>query len=136
MMPTAKAAKSSNDDSAAKADAEQLLSDAQEQAAAVLADALGEPVGTGETDEYRVVNCGTSYSLPGVATSRRFALKGDVIELEPAEAERLRGLGAVVGRDEPDPRAPELPEGENPAGGKELESKEDHAAKVKAAKGK
>lgn len=92
------------------------------------------PVSKPATAEYRVVNCGASYKLPGVETSRRFALKGEIIELDAEEAERLRELDAVVGKDEPDPERVMPDTGDNPVGGTELESKEDHAAKVKKAR--
>lgn len=82
--------------------------------------------------EYRVVVLGSSYKQPGQNVGTRFARRGEVIELDSGEAERLTGLGAVVGKDDPDPEPPAPAGGENPYGGKELVSKEEHAAEVRA----
>lgn len=131
-------AEAESDAEATRANAAQVLADAQEQAAGVLAgarDAVGvASLDSDETDEYRVVIPGASYKLPGVEHSRRFALKGEIITIDASEAERLRELGAIVGKDAPDPVVPGLPEGDNPAGGKELESKEEHAAKLETSR--
>jgi hypothetical protein len=90
---------------------------------------------TKDSAEFRVVNLGASYKLPGQTEGARFAVKGEVISLDADEATRLRELGAVVGKDEPDPVPSVLVGGnpDNPVGGIPLESQDAHAAKVEAA---
>ncbi len=87
-----------------------------------------------ETGVYRVVILGASYKLPGKPNGNRFARKGELIELDDQEAERLLGLGAIVPDGEADPVPPGLPDG---FGGVAQESLEEHAKKAKAkARGK
>jgi hypothetical protein len=95
--------------------------------------------------EFAVVNCGASYKKPGEdpVISRHFALKGAIIELEADEAERLVALAAVRPVSDLDEaevarlRAAQAVAQEVPAvreHAEPLESNEDNAAKVKAAK--
>lgn len=53
--------------------------------------------------ECRVVNVGCSYRENDGEGFTGLARKGELITVDPAEAERLKALGAVVGKDEPDP---------------------------------
>lgn len=119
---------------AVREQADRVLEEAKEQAAALLEgarDAVNDEY-AGEVAEYRVVIPGASYKLPGVETSQRFALKGDIVELDAKEAVRLRGLNAIVGKDEDDPVSPGLPDGDNPFGGRALQTPQEHAKKVEA----
>jgi hypothetical protein len=96
------------------------------------------------SEEYVVVNCGASYCLPGLPDSRRFAIKDDIINLDPNEVERLTALHAVCPLADLDPeKAAEVlarreatkdpaPVGKEHA--EELESKAAHAEGVKSRK--
>jgi hypothetical protein len=95
--------------------------------------------------EYVVINCGSSYKKPGEdpETSRHFALKNAIIELDADEAKRLVGLDAVRALSDLDDsevtrlRALQAEAEEVPAvreHAEPLESQEAHAEKVAAAK--
>jgi hypothetical protein len=94
--------------------------------------------GKSDAVEHRVVILGISYADPDQDRSKvrgaRFARRGDIVRLDPGEAQRLRALGAVVGVDEPDPEpeVPLLPASESPYGGQPLVSQEEHAANAHA----
>jgi colicin import membrane protein len=150
MMPPAKDA-TPEDDQAAKAAAEQAAKEKAEKAAADKAakdEATAEKKAAkaaAEAQEYVVVNCGSSYKKPGEdpETSRHFALKHAIIEVDADEGERLVGLNAVRALSDLDDgevtklRALQVEAEEVPAvreHAEPLESHEAHAEKVKAAK--
>jgi hypothetical protein len=92
------------------------------------------PVKEVPSGEFKVINCGASYCLPGNPDSRRFARKGEVISLDADEEARLRDLDAVVARGEREDIAEVAPRDGLEVAGEEhaqpLQSQEEHAENV------
>jgi hypothetical protein len=87
---------------------------------------------TPDTDEYRVVVVGVSHKRPGKKVGSHLGRRGEHIELDRDEAERLLALGAIVRKGDPDPEPAKPVSRQNPYGGSPLETNEEHAARVTA----
>jgi len=55
------------------------------------------------TGEFRVVCAGLVFALPSAKVATEFAMRGALINLDAKQADRLKRLGCVVAKEDPDP---------------------------------